>query len=376
METNNIYLCGNTALRFWQYLRGAWSPRLDQLCPLPQELRKLGFEPMRTTHLEVGDCGEKWAIETVRGQLAEFAACLSSGLYRSRSMLGRLALGERSLKGLPEAVMNGGPLELLIPDGVSRRRSARLVSRFWRRPLPARSFIELGGGVHVALPEFALLQLEEGKSDVALALWMFEMRGAYTTGCIAGTSTVRCLPLTDGVRMERFVKGIAGERGSARLKRAACLSADNSASVMESAMVMLLTFPRHRGGYGLPMPEMNRRIDVPQPLREVARKSWVACDALWRDARVALEYDGRLDHAGTSNVRRDYERSSVLNMLGVQQISVTSEVLFDAEQFNRLARQVAGLIGHRLYARDFDTGWFEARRKLRAEMRGAMFETG
>ena len=129
-------------------------------------------------------------------------------------------------------------------------------------------------------------------------------------------------------------------------------------------MVMLLTLPRTVGGYGLPVPAMNERIDVPIEARRFVGRFWVACDARWPSG-LALEYDGREHHRGRSNVVRDYGRANDLAALGIPVRTCTIEMMRDWGQFDRLARQVARDIGVRLRARDLEGNWRDKNRKLR-----------
>lgn len=368
MKRHAIYLCGATAMRAWEYLRGVWKPRLDQLRPLPQRLKQQGIQSAHLDRIEGGDCETERALGMAREGLARLSEVAAVRQHGRGVSCEQLARGAADPEGLARAVLEAGPLETLAAPGSRRHRSTARIDRLWGGPVPPHAFVELVDGVYLATPEFALCQLSAGMSLASLTMWLYELRGAYATSFGGAEPWVRCLPLTDGAHLARFLEGLAGRKGSTRLLRAVRLSADNAGSVMESAMVLLVVFPRRWGGYGLAIPALNLRIDVPAPLRETVGKPWVACDALWPDARVALEYDGRLDHAGDANVRRDHRRANVLSVLGIRQLTVTGDVLFNASAFDKVVREVAGLIGCRLYARDFDTKWFQSRHALRGEV--------
>lgn len=145
------------------------------------------------------------------------------------------------------------------------------------------------------------------------------------------------------------------------------LSLDRAASIAEAGMVLLLCAPRRMGGYGLPWPVMNKVLPVPPQTRAIVDWPWVACDALWEDANVALEYDGR-GHSSVSAQKRDGRRRNVLATLGLSPIVMNGESFCNVDMFDQIAHQLARRIGYRLDKRCFDKTWEARRATLRTEV--------
>ena len=378
MANTPTYLCAWTAWALWHRLCCTKRPRLDQTESVAQALRRCGLRPSSMQQLAGKTPDDRDYLSLIEPKLRDLqerlltGPVLDSGAFarqrRRRTDNERQPWAHR----LPPAAAAGleelAPVNLLVPAPENRRASSSRTCSVWGGPLPPASFVPLLGGVHLATPEFLFLQLAPRFSMPQLVMLGFETRGFYGMphpGCLSAS---RCMPLTSVARLRRFVDAAGGAYGVKQTRSALRFILDGSASVMESAMVVLACMPRSHGGYGLPFPTMNPRIDIPATKRELLKRSWVACDAFWPEARFALEYDGRQSHEGTDNVVRDYARASDLVALGIAADTITKEILFDVHRFDKIVRKTAKSIGYKLNARDFGTEWHRKRDELRDDI--------
>lgn len=340
---DNIYLCGHTALLIWQRLRCSERPRLDDLAPLTDRLRQLGMAPARVRLIS--------------------AAGGSDALAR--------------LADIPCAADIPEPLELLVASREARHHARGVTHRLWGNPIPPRAFAALGQGVFVSMPEFVFLQLARQLDLCSAMLLGYEMCGSYTLERLGEAASPRCQPLTSTARIAHFLDETRTAHGQARgvekAMQALRLVIDGSASPGETAMVALACTPRRLGGYGVPAPEMNRRIDVPVRLRELVGQDHFLCDAFWSEANHALEYDGVAFHTDPSDVTRDRQRANRLAALGISMARIDKDVLFNVGKFDKAARQLMRDIGYRAPTRAFDTAWFHRRDKLRHDVLSGLF---
>ncbi len=336
---DNIYLCGRTALLVWQRLRCLERPRLDALAPLADRLRQLGIAPARVR-----------LIGTAGGTDAP----------------ARLA-------SIPHTAGVSEPLELLVASREARHHAHGVIHRLWSGPVPPSAFAALGQGVYLSMPEFVFLQLARQSDPCSAMLLGYEICGAYALERLGEPASTRCQPLTSTARVAHFLGEAGAARGVEKAMRALRLVVGGSASPGETAMVALACAPRRIGGYGVPAPEMNHRIDVPAKLLELVGRDHLLCDAFWPGANHALEYDGEAFHAGSSDMARDRRRANCLATLGVSVARIDKDVLFNASKFDKAARQLMHDIGYRAPTRAFDTTWFHRRDKLRRDVLDGLF---
>jgi very-short-patch-repair endonuclease len=113
---------------------------------------------------------------------------------------------------------------------------------------------------------------------------------------------------------------------------------------------MLLCLPPRFGGYGLALPELNKRIELSPRERVVLGNRYFACDLYWTEKRVAVEYDSAQYHTAQEKQERDAIRRNLLEGHGVRVITATRWQVSDEGQFDKLAWQIARAVGKRLRA--------------------------
>ncbi len=369
-----LFLCGETALACWQALRCTARPRLDDGETMPHVLARAGMPPARTVPFGGPPSHqEPWAAVAAAVERARQAAAA----VRTSRKGSAARTPEEPVAAGPPPLPAGRPVDLLVGSAAARRNARGRDCRVWGGGLPFHAFVPLGDGVYLSRPEFVFLQLAASLDDVGLMLLGYEMCGFYAVGREGMARSDRCRPLTTVNGTRRFLASIGPRvRGLDRARRALRLVADRAASAGETATVALLCTKRVYGGYGIPLPSMNARVEIPPRLRELLGGTPLTCDAYWPDARFALEYDGRLDHEGARNVARDYTRASRMLAIGIGVETMTRRELFDPNRFDKTARRVARHIGYRLFVRDFGTAWHRRRAQLREAVLGQLFPRG
>lgn len=141
-----------------------------------------------------------------------------------------------------------------------------------------------------------------------------------------------------------YVQRTKAMPGKKRAATALRWIADGAESPMEIKSRLLLTLPYRYGGYGLPMPEVNKDILLSGRTGHRVVRTFRP-DMCWPCHKVIVEYDGKAYH---EDAHKDKRRSNALESLGWHVLYITKEELHDIEQFDMLARQLGRLLGTRV----------------------------
>jgi hypothetical protein len=225
--------------------------------------------------------------------------------------------------------------------------------------------------VFVTSPALTFLHMASALSVARAARLAFELAGTYALGgSVQGRD---CLydqtPLTCVADLRSSVGSLpAGTRGRSHALHALRFALDGAASPRESDLVLLLCLPRPLGGYGLPFPELNRRIDLDSRARSIARRSYCLADLYWEEAGIDVEYHGADFHTGLSRLESDAGRQAALESMGVKVIGVSNAQFEDLSALDG----IASMLAQRLHVRSRKTHYdvYERRRRLRWDLLG------
>ena len=262
------------------------------------------------------------------------------------------------------------PVSLLVGSRGARRILGGAVCRVWEGALPERAFLKAGRSrdLFVSTPEFAYIQMAFGCTSIRLIVRGFEACGAYwtTQRDMRGFSARE--PLTTPEAIGRMLSSTGAARASRKVRRALQHVCPGAASPMESALVMLLCLPCSMGGYGFSHPSLNYRVAVPLKYGDRIPQGYFLCDLYWDEARLDVEYDSTMFHAGSSRelVRNSIRRDG-LALLGVSVVTVTAGQVYDVDEFDRVARLIAKKLGHRVRT-DHVSDWEWRRGELRKQI--------
>ena len=281
------------------------------------------------------------------------------------------------LGSMPEEfAIPGCPVDVLIFDEGSRRRSNSVTCHLWQTKLPKNAFFKVRG-VFVSSPEFTFLQMASKLPIEQLIALGCELCGQYvllprevTHPGSLDEMPKRLSPLTNTARIETFLKAAGKARGKEKAIRALKYVVDGSRSPMETMVYMLLCLPVMLGGYGLPKPELNATIPLDDEARVIARRGHCEGDLCWPTAQLDIEYHGEV-HVGSAQMKSDVGRELGIEHMGWRVLTITSPQVFDADQFEVVAKEAAAKIGKRLREAAFRATL--QRNTLRYELQQWMF---
>lgn len=209
-------------------------------------------------------------------------------------------------------------------------------------------FLEFAPGVFVASPELCLAQISRERHPARTAQMAFELCGDYRRDSRNPQGFVSSFPVTDRERIASFVAGNGScVRGAGPLRKAMAFVSEGSRSPMETDVAILLAFSRQRGGRGCGGFGMNELVEVPDYVADSVNQPFYHVDFLWRDKKVAVEYDSDMAHVGTERIARDAARKNSLQLLGYKTLTLTRMQLMAWEGFSTFANALEKALGIR-----------------------------
>lgn len=292
------------------------------------------------------------------------------------------------------------PVDVLIPSSLMRSRGMWARTHGWVSSIPSHAMRRVDERVLVSSPEFVILQLAhahirrdplldemidrhvEERDELArfgieaeapyedLIGWehtrhlvgviqvAMEFAGTYRLSTPNGATRYNEPQLMTIESALGFLDAVGTGNDTRRTQRALGLAADGSASPMETALFLLLTLPVDMGGFGLPVPVLNRAIPVRLGDEDLTP------DLLWRSQRLVIEYQSDEFHAGKGRDKTDQDvmRANAMRAAGYQVLEVTPGILRQPSRVKALAEQVATLLGVTLDEADDD------RRRVRTRL--------
>lgn len=241
---------------------------------------------------------------------------------------------------------------------VSRQRGRRFLAgarcHLMTGSYPVGSFFELGEGVMVTCPELTFLQMSRILSEELLILYGHELCGYFAHG-MGEHGFCNCPALTTASRIEAFLdrlEALRAERGEGmpwglRRARAALVHVrDGAASPEEAVLSMVLTMPRHRGGYGLPPATLNASVRLGAEAAELFGIEEFVCDLRWTGHGLVAEFQGS-QHKLRSRRSYDLRKGNVLGADGWTVIEVDRAMLERAPLMDEVAKSVSRGLGLR-----------------------------
>jgi len=253
------------------------------------------------------------------------------------------------------------PIDITVSTANSRRTSTVFRSHVSPKALPNRGLVNIRDGFLVASPELCFFQMAGELSLPKLIELGYELCGSYSLSTnitvgedirVESAATYNLKPLTNTKKLRAFVDQMAGRQGVKQAVKALQYIVDGSGSPMESILAILLVLPFRLGGYGFPLPEMNRRVDPKATGSTNPNKRFYKCDLLWKDFTLAAEYDSSLHHANQKSISDDSIRRGDLALSGVDVVTVTDKQVYQVEAFDKVARQLALKMGRRVQIRN------------------------
>jgi hypothetical protein len=237
--------------------------------------------------------------------------------------------------------------------------------------MPHGAFKRVHENVLVCSPELCVTQMAPSLTPIELSLLTCSLAGRYfPADCPKGF--VETKGITSIASIERFLALVPPHtRGTKLCRKPVRTALGGSRSPMESATALLLTMDRRDGGYHLPRPELNHRVELGRAARAIAKTDHFIIDLYWPQIRFGLEYNGFEYH---TDVARDLRRELALSEEGITIQTIALEQVLNQTQLRSVVRRVAGLHGLRL--RRPPAGCLQARTKLIGELLPWSYGTG
>lgn len=172
-------------------------------------------------------------------------------------------------------------------------------------------------------------------------------------------------PLTTPDLLMRYARQAGNRPGRAKAMHALQWILANSWSPMETDIAILLTAPTRLGGYQIPHPQLNRRIELPADYQRRAGKTCYYLDLYWSDS-ATLEFNGVEDHLDRLSAGKDRTREILLGRLGIHPIVLTQYQVFRTDQFDAAVQLLCSQL-HRRYRAPTE-GQSQKKRELRQEL--------
>lgn len=259
------------------------------------------------------------------------------------------------------------PIHLMVPSNKQRVSKRLFAYSVFTKALPATAFRRLDKDFCVASPELCLLQAARAYSRIRLVELCMEMCGKYALDNNAERGfTSREHQLATPESISSFLQQMEGTPGASELSKMLKNVQEGSRSPMETRAYLLMCLPKRLGGYGLPKPVINQRIELSEEERAMSRRSYFECDLCWGDERVVVEYDGHADHAARIDRDRDSIKHNILLSKRYAVLTLTGGQIANIHAFDGVVRTVAARIEHRL--RGFPKDWGERHTTLRREL--------
>lgn len=260
------------------------------------------------------------------------------------------------------------PIHILVAHPSERRLLSGVSCHVLPSGLEGGGLLKMPGMALSVGPELAFLLAANELSLPRLLELGYEFCGHYRLNPGSPTGFDEAPPLTSPSKLGAFVEKAGGARGTRAAKRALAYLRANSRSPMETVITALLCLPPRLGGYGLPLPYLNYRVNVPKDGRKAASNRYYLCDMFWPDARLDVEYDSDREHTGPDRIAADAKRRNGLASLGITVIAVTKQQAFNCDAMDEVAHGIAKQLGRRLRMGGKD--WVKARADLRRQLLG------
>lgn len=242
------------------------------------------------------------------------------------------------------------PVQRTCLNRAKRTRPSSIESHYKVLPLPSEAVL-IHKNELVASPELIFL-------DVAKDM---DFHRAVLLGMqLCASDTTRREPLTTKAKLESFLEKCRMHHGYKAALLATRYIADNSWSVMESLLYLLLTLPNQYGGYGLKGAVLNHEIKMKR-MKEWKQEERFIADLYWKEAKLVVEYDSYTFHNNSASWMKDSRRIATLERNGHKTLSITTSQLYDDQAFYEAALVISKLLKKRISIR---TSQFEDQKRL------------
>lgn len=298
------------------------------------------------------------------------------------------------LKGIPL------PIEVCTDDITRHKPTPLYTVRHANVETLKPHLVDLGGGLYVASPELAVVQMMRCISDVDALKLLYEATGLYAVftqtplagiaanliaqeqgtacwnaaskqgmsaywdeygsrcpmpgdedvaaswaPCLSRSGAMTALwkrpPVTTRERYELEVARMRHLSGLKRARKLAPLIIEGAGSPLETNMVMIICLPPELGGEGWSAPYLNRRIALSPSAQLLSGSSFCIGDQVWPDSKLVLEENGREYHTDRDGFAEHSGRRAALESMGYTVQEITYAQMSRYEQLEAILLSIA-----------------------------------
>lgn len=321
----NLYLSHISALQFWR----RWSA--------------IHAISLRTFHdLRKVDCSLYPSRQY--GTTNGLKSCISS-VDEVRDVLGGCNSNSEVRSWIRSCAEGGGfPIHLLVGRRQGTRNSQKIIRHRSGLSYPRDSFVRVESHVFICSPEVVFVQMATELSFGELLALGYELCGCYPLNRPDSAGCVR-RPLTSPARLVAFCAQMEKARCAKMARTAARQVLAQSGSPMETELAIAAFTSVRRGGMGVAPGRLNAPIALSQTAHRATGLNRVVADCYWREARFALEYDGREAHSSEHQRIHDSRKRDALTLDGIEVMTITAPQFHNVTQSISLLDTVARRIG-------------------------------
>ena len=252
------------------------------------------------------------------------------------------------------------PLTVISPRAEERQRSKwmRCLTRY--ENYPAFAFLELEtiqipdgiGGlipcqILIACPELCFMQAASKCSFLETIRLGYDLCRTYLLDDKSEFGQTHRNPPVSMEMLRVFLSRMEGKRGCRDACRALKYVRDCSNSPMETRLAIVQTLPFVLGGLNIDRQEMNGEVIFSEQAALIFQRNKCSCDLLWRDKKVAMEYDSNKVHLTPAQHDWDKRKATALMADGYKVFSVTSNMVATVQDLEKTFITLRNILGKR-----------------------------
>lgn len=267
-----------------------------------------------------------------------------------------------------QAPFLSNPLHVLVPSSKEKRNMLNVKTHMASTlAYPPQSFCRAFKGVYASTPALSFLQVA---SDLPLSILVYvgsELCGTFRKDPFSPYGLAERQALLSRDELHCYLDTSSSLKGVVAARKASELLVEKAASPKEIELAIKLTLPYKLGGFSLPQPSLNYRIDLSLNAQTIARCNWYVADLCWPEAKLVVEYDSDAVHLTSEQKASDEIRRNALEFDGYKVISATKLQTESPKELAKIARVIARRLGKRI--RPTSTKFEEAQRQLFRELK-------
>jgi hypothetical protein len=263
------------------------------------------------------------------------------------------------------------PIHLLVAKNVPRWQTDDRRQHYAAEPLPEGSFVRVEPGLLLSSPEHIVLQSASKLDALHLAWLASELCALYSIHPTIPGELLPAFPVTSRARLQAYLANAAevGAYGAKKALAAMPYVLEGAASPRELSLALNMTLPRSMGGYALPKPLLNCRIDVDKRIRTAYGKDHFTVDACWVGQKLVVEYDSDAFHLDPKRRAHDNDRRAMLGEMGYRVLPISSKQQDALVLSDNAFRRLGKLLGVKDRSGESRYDWQARRSALRRTLR-------